>query len=286
MSEAYSEFAGVYDLFMEDVPYTQWRDFLLTELKERHILPVREACDNAIRQAENEGREATEEVLLSQEKGTVLDLGCGTGTLSELLYDAGYDVIGVDLSAAMLGKAMEKKENSGRQILYLMQDMTELELYGTIGACVSVCDSVNYLLTEEEMVKTFSLVNNYLYPGGVFIFDFNTVYKYERIIGESTIAENREEGSFIWENYYDPDTRINEYDLTLFLPAGDGLFRRTTETHYQRGYTLEEIKSYVEKAGLIFEKALDSDTMEEVTEISERIVVITREHGKSGEHGK
>ncbi|MCR5032751.1 MAG: class I SAM-dependent methyltransferase [Lachnospiraceae bacterium] len=280
MSEAYSEFAGVYDLFMEDVPYTQWRDFLLKELKERDINPVREMCDREILQAEKEGREATEEVLLSQEKGTILDLGCGTGTLSELLYDAGYDVIGVDLSPQMLGKAMEKKETSGRQILYLMQDMTELELYGTIGACVSVCDSINYLLTEEELVKTFSLVNNYLYPGGVFIFDFNTVYKYETVIGDSTIAENREEGSFIWENFYDPQTQINEYDLTLFIPAGDGLFRKSCETHYQRGYTLEQMKDFVTQAGLSFEKALDSDTMGEVTDTSERIVVIARESGK------
>ncbi len=281
MSEAYSEFAGVYDLFMEDVPYTKWRDFLLTELKKRDILPVREQCDQTIASAEEKGEEATQEVLLLQEKGTVLDLGCGTGTLSEMLYDAGYDVIGVDISPQMLGKAMEKKEASGRGILYLMQDMTELELYGTIGACVSVCDSINYLLTKEELEKTFSLVNNYLYPGGCFIFDFNTVYKYETIIGESTIAENREEGSFIWENFYDPDTQINEYDLTLFLPAENGLFRRTLETHYQRGYTLKEMEQAVKKAGLILEKALDSDTLGEVTETTERIVMITRESGKS-----
>ena len=280
MSEAYSEFAGVYDLFMEDVPYTQWRDFLLKELKERSICPVREACDREILAAEQEGREATEEVLLSQEKGTILDLGCGTGTLSEMLYDAGYDVIGVDISSQMLGKAMEKKEASGRQILYLMQDMTELELYGTIGACVSVCDSLNYLLTEEELVKTFSLVNNYLYPDGIFIFDFNTDYKYREVIGDAVIAENRENCSFIWENFYDEETGINEYDLTIFLRREGDLFERATETHLQRGYTPKQMEAFVRKAGMVILEMRDADTGEEVTPESERVYIVAREKGK------
>lgn len=95
--------------------------------------------------------------------------------------------------------------------------MRELELYGTVGAVVSVCDSLNYLLEEEDIIQVFRLVNNYLYPGGVFLFDFNTVYKYEMVIGDSTIAENREDCSFIWENYYDAGSRMNEYDLTVFV---------------------------------------------------------------------
>ena len=193
----------------------------------------------------------------------MLDLGCGTGTLTELLARAGFDMIGVDNSEEMLEIAIQKRERSGSDILYLLQDMREFELYGTVGAVCSVCDSLNYILEDEDMVMVFSLVNNYLYPGGIFVFDFNTVYKYEQVIGDATIAENREDCSFIWENYYDREKRINEYDLTIFVrefseggnrqsekrkdeeeshaPGGDcgEMFKRFTETHYQRGYTLD-----------------------------------------------
>ena len=119
-----------------------------------------------------------------------------------------------------------------------------------------------------------------MYPGGIFIFDFNTVYKYEQVIGDTTIAENREECSFIWENYYHEDECINEYDLTIFTKEKDDLFRRFTETHYQRGYTLEEIKSFLSQAGLEFITALDETTHKVPTAESERIYVICREHLK------
>ena len=122
-------------------------------------------------------------------EGIVVELGCGTGSMTEILAGYGYDMIGVDNSCDMLEIAEEKKEKSGHDILYLMQDMREFELYGTVRAVVSVCDSVNYILEEEDLLEVFSLVNNYLDPGGMFIFDMNTRYKYEQM-GDCTIAEN------------------------------------------------------------------------------------------------
>ena len=211
------------------------------------------------------------------EKNLVLDLGCGTGTLTELLYQKGYDMIGVDYSEEMLGIALEKKESSGSEILYLCQDMRELDLYSTVGTVVCVCDSVNYLLENDEVEETFALVNNYLYPGGLFIFDFNTVYKYEKVIGDAVIAENRDACSFIWENYYHGEERLNEYDLTIFVQEEGELFRRFTETHFQRGYTLEEMKGFVEKAGMEIVLVLDADTRKEPEEKSERIYIAARE---------
>ena len=104
---------------------------------------------------------------------------------------------------------MEKKMESGSEILYLLQDMRELELYSTVGTVISVCDSVNYILEEKELLEVFSRVNNYLYPGGIFIFDFNTDYKYREVIGDTTIAENRDDCSFIWENFYDSEEELN-----------------------------------------------------------------------------
>lgn len=300
--EAYTDFAGVYDIFMDETPYGEWAEYIIAVLKEYGITPAdRPASDmNGEKRAAGEAKSAGEQELLAAERGTVLDLGCGTGTLTELLADAGYDMIGIDNSQEMLNLALAKRERSGKDILYLHQDMREFELYGTVGAVVSVCDSLNYLLEEEDICSAFRLVNNYLYPGGVFIFDFNTVYKYETVIGDAVIAENREDCSFIWDNYYDGENGINEYDLTIFIretgqmqengsgqmeEAGksyepEGLFRRFTETHYQRGYTLETMTGLVKRSGLQFVKAIDADTHGAVRKESERIYVIAREAGK------
>lgn len=262
--EAYTSFAQVYDTFMDETPYGEWSAWIV-ELLGRYRQMA-----------------AAEDKALLQEQNTILDLGCGTGTLTGLLAEKGYDMIGIDNSQEMLQVALEKRDRSGQEILYLLQDMREFELYGTVGAVISVCDSLNYLLEEEDLLQTFRLVNNYLYPGGLFIFDFNTVYKYETVIGDATIAENRENCSFIWENYYDPEGELNEYDLTIFVKE-DSLtdsFHRFWEKHYQRGYCLTQIKELVEKAGMTFVAAFDAETHGEVREESERIYVVARECGK------
>lgn len=253
--EQYTDFASVYDELMDETPYEQW-------------------CENVLH--------VFEEFKIKD--GLVLELGCGTGSMTELLAAKGYDMIGVDYSEEMLNIAQNKKIESGHDILYLNQDMREFELYGTVKAVVSICDSVNYLLEDEDVTACFKLVNNYLDPKGIFFFDFNTDYKYETVIGDSVIAENRDDCSFIWENYYDVEEKINEYDLTVFVQeeskSGEQLFRRFQETHLQRGYSLEEMKHFIEEAGMEFIKAIDADTLSEVTETSERIYCIARENGK------
>lgn len=288
MNDSYTGFAGVYDELMDNVPYEEWAEFLVSALREYGVGGRSEAENGGkCRKPGEAGRAGIREELeknLAVERNTVLDLGCGTGTLTELLCRAGFDMIGIDNSEEMLEIAIHKREKSGSDILYLLQDMREFELYGTVGAVCSVCDSLNYILEEEDMVKVFSLVNNYLYPGGIFVFDFNTVYKYEQVIGDDTIAENRDDCSFIWENYYDEKSRINEYDLTVFVRKPDTeYFRKFTETHYQKGYTLEQMKDFLEAAGLLFVKALDADTRGEVRAESERIYVIAREWRKQAE---
>ena len=291
--EAYTSFAYVYDTFMDNVPYGEWA---------RHIRE--KLCEHGVTD------------------GIVLDLGCGTGTMTERLAGYGYDMIGVDNSEEMLELAMEKKTESGYDILYLLQDMRGFELYGTVRAVVSVCDSVNYITEPDELEEVFRLVNNYLDPKGIFLFDFNTVHKYRDVIGDSTIAEDRGVCSFIWDNRYYEKEQINEYDLTLFIAEdfnpmenayvsertadsedallseegacdledtmfseeeggeNGSLYRRYTETHYQRGYTLAEIQELLERAGLVFIEAYDADTKETPNDTSERICVIARENGK------
>ena len=254
--EAYTGFAEVYDLFMDNVPYEQWAKYITGLLREYGI-----------------------------EDGLVLDLGCGTGTMTELLAEAGYDMIGIDQSEEMLEEALEKKEASGHDILYLCQDMREFELYGTVRAIVCVCDSMNYILEEEEILDILSAAAyNYLDYDGLFIFDLNTEYKYRELLGEQTIAENREEGSFIWENYYDETQRINEYQLTLFVREEKDLYRKYEETHYQSAYSLDTVRNLVERSGLRLLHIYDAFTREPAREDSERIYVICqREKTDKGE---
>ena len=249
--EAYTSFARVYDTFMDNVPYEEWSVYLIGLLRE-----------------------------LGVTDGLVLELGCGTGSMTELLAQAGYDMIGIDQSEEMLEIALEKRVDSGRDILYLQQDMREFELYGTVKAIVSICDSMNYLMNEDDLLTVFRLVNNYLDPKGIFIFDLNTVYKYKELLGDVTIAENREEGSFIWENTYYEEDHINEYGLTLFIREEDGRYQKYEETHYQKAYELEVVKRLIEEAGMEYVTAYDAFTRENPRKDSERVYVIAREKGK------
>lgn len=281
MSQVYSDFARVYDELMDNTPYECWCENIVSLIEQYGIsVPMR----NHVGSEEFAGREGSEEAVLEEtlasERNLVLDLGCGTGTLTELLYQRGYDLIGVDNSPEMLEIAREKQEESGSEIMYIQQDMRELELYSTVGTVISVCDCLNYLLEEEDLLCVFRLVNNYLYPGGLFLFDFNTVYKYSQVIGDATIAENREDCSFIWENYYHEEEEINEYDLTVFVQEEGDSFRRFTENHFQRGYTPGSMCRLVEQAGMQVIRLLDADTLGEIRAESERVYVLARENGK------
>lgn len=244
----YESFARVYDLFMDNIPYEEWSVYLHELLQRGGV-----------------------------EDGLVLELGCGTGTMTELLSGMGYDMIGVDAAPDMLEIALEKKEKSGADILYLQQDMREFELYGTVRAVVSVCDSMNYITGEEDLKTVFSLVNNYLDPGGIFLFDLKTVFYFREVMGDCVLADNREEASYIWENYYYEDEQMNEYDLTLFLQEENGLYRKQEESHLQRAYEPDTIRRLLKEAGLKFERAFDADTGGEMRADSERIYIVARE---------
>lgn len=277
--QAYTGFAQVYDMFMDNIPYDDWCKYL-------HELLI----ENGVKE------------------GIVLDLGCGTGNITSRLSKIGYDMIGIDNAEEMLSIAMEKAIDEENQILYLLQDMREFELYGTVAAVVSICDSMNYIMEEEDLLKVFHLVNNYLDPHGVFIFDMNTEYKYETILANNTIAENRKNGSFIWDNYYYPEEKVNEYDLTIYvkedyeesfeekLEDSDSLseeaedaqvyeedeqegkvFYRFDEKHYQKAYSLDTVKELLTKAGMEFVAAYDAFTHNPPTPTSERIYIVARE---------
>lgn len=289
--DSYTGFASVYDTFMDNVPYEEWAEYLIELLKDAGIT-----------------------------EGIVADLGCGTGTLTRMLSQKGFDMIGIDNSIEMLDIAkkrgqgdleatgmVEAKEGASN-ILYLCQDMREFELYGTVSAIVSICDSINYITDDEDLKKVFGLVNNYLDYDGVFIFDLNTKYKYEHILSDNVFAENRDDCSFIWENYYDEETNINEYDLTLYISkrrlnnvdvsidnaesescgscevsgickdygslGEEDSYLRFEEFHEQKAYETENVIKYLKEAGLCVDHIYDAFTKEEPRFDSERIYIV------------
>ncbi len=252
--QPYTSFAAVYDTFMDNVPYDEWTDYIQKLLKQYRM-----------------------------EKGLLLELGCGTGSMTRRLAAKGFDMIGIDNSEDMLQIAREKDTEREKDILYLCQDMREFELYGTVAAVVSVCDSMNYILTEEDMLRVFCLVNKYLDPQGLFIFDLDTQYAYQEVLGDNTIAENREEGSFIWENTYYEDEMLNEINLTLFIPEKqeEGLFRKYEETHYRKAYSIETIKRLIEEAGMEWVAVYEALTKRKPREDCERVYIIAREKRQS-----
>ncbi|MBQ7500067.1 MAG: class I SAM-dependent methyltransferase [Clostridia bacterium] len=181
---------------------------------------------------------------------SVLDLGCGTGSLTLALHKAGFDMTAVDISEEMLAEAFEKTAKAGVDgILYLCQDMTSFELYGTVEGVVCCFDSLNYLTDEADLDKCFALVRNYLEKGGVFYFDMNTPYKFENVYGCNDYIIEADGVYCGWQNSYDPESGICEFALDIFAEGKDGSYRRFSEEHYEKRYELEAVRALLEKNG-------------------------------------
>ena len=246
----YQQFAEVYDEFMQDVPYSQWADYIEALWRHHGLQPH-----------------------------LVLDLACGTGSLTVELAKRGYDMIGADQSEDMLYQAREKAEEEEQEILFLEQDLREFELYGTVDSIVCTCDSLNYLLEDEDVQQVFKLADNYLDPGGLFIFDVNTEYKFRDVMGDRVQAETYETSAYIWQNYYYEDEKINEYQVTFFQQQGE-LYSREEEIHYEKAYSVDQLKSWLEKADLKVLGIYDAFTMEPAKPESERICFVAAEQKK------
>lgn len=290
---AYESFARVYDLFMDNVPYEEWGSYLTGLLREYGI------CSGTVAELGCGTGKMTR--LLAAAGYDMIGVD-NSEEMLEIAREAEYEADAWSAAEAWdeadetdeleeyaeLGEPDELEEsdepdepdepdelpNGG--ILYLLEDMRELELYGSVRAVVSVCDSMNYILEEADLREVFSRVHEYLEEDGVFIFDLNTVYKYRDLLGETTIAENREEGSFIWENYFDEESAVNEYDLTLYIREDGATYRRFEEVHYQRAYDLKTIGRLLADAGMELTAAYDAFTKEPVRDDSERIYVVAR----------
>ncbi len=248
----YEDFASVYDCLM-DVSYEAFADGYERIFKEYGKTP---------------------EMLV--------DLGCGSGTLTTLMAKRGYEMIGVDASAEMLMLAREKAEDEGVSILYLQQDMSSFELYGTVDGAYSSLDSVNYL-KKDEVDALFHWVNNYLMDDALFIFDINTPYKLQTVLGNHTFALEAEDVFCAWENEYHEEEKCTDFILNFFTEEENGLYSRHTETQTEWVHTVPEICELLRKNGLTVEKMLGDDMESAPNEASERVFFVAKAHNQNKE---
>ncbi len=216
----YGDFAFYYDRLMRDVDYMQWADYIVEIIKRNGL-----------------------------EAELIADLGCGTGSFCLNMAAKGYEMIGIDQSAEMLSCARQKAIEAEADILFLNQDMASFELYGTVDVITSLMDSVNYVTYKSDLKRLFKLVKNYLNPGGLFIFDINSSYKFENILSSNVFYETDEDVSYIWQNNYDRSKKICRFDLSFFVKEEE-LYRRFDEVHYERCYTRSELEDMLGSAGL------------------------------------
>jgi SAM-dependent methyltransferase len=177
----------------------------------------------------------------------VLDLACGTGSVSRIMAQRGYEVIAADRSADMLAVAAEKC--NGLDVRIVCQDMRALDLYGTVDAVVCTMDAVNYLLTQKDLTKTFSLIKNYLNPDGLFIFDTNTPHKLQNVLGDNTFVYDTKNVFYTWENAYNKKSRISAQYFTFFVKE-NGAYYRIDEVHRQRAFSRADVEKALDAAGL------------------------------------
>ena len=212
----YDLIAPVYDRINGEIDYSRWADFF-------------------------------EEIFKNEYDGRpelVLDLGCGTGRMTLELAKRGYDMTGVDYSVEMLDIAREEAEKAGvsSDILWLWQDLCSFELYGTVDAAVCCLDTVNHLTDTKSLNRFFDLVHNYLSPDGLFFFDINGKYKFEKVYSNNSYVYEEDNGLVIWQNYYNPKNKLCDFLITVFEELPDGTYAREDEMQRERMYTLKSIK--------------------------------------------
>ena len=244
----YDLLAPFYDAINADIDYEKWADFIEKILKKE--------CKSR--------------------PELVLDLGCGTGRMTLELARRGYDMTGIDYSPEMLDIARSAAEEEGHDILWLCQDMREFELYGTVDAAVCCLDCINHLESFEELEKCFSLIHNYLIPDGILIFDVTGKYKFENIYADHTYAMEEDGAMCVWENFYDPDSKICDFYITLFKECSDGRYERYDESQSERMYTLDEIKTALEKCSMEYLGAYGDLDFTPGSDKSERIYIVAK----------
>ncbi len=248
---SYGDFAYYYDMLTENVDYDKRCEYICSLLAENGI-----------------------------SEGILLDLACGTGTLSLMLSEKGYDVIGVDGSEEMLTQAQEKKMEAGADIIFLCQRMEELDLFGTINAAVSTLDSINHVTGKETVKEIFRRVSLFMEDKGIFIFDVNTPYKHKEILGDNTFIYDLDEVYCVWQNSTDANL-VTTISLDLFEKDEDDeeTYYRYSEEFSERAYDLDDIRTWLEECKFEVTAVYEEMTKQNVTDKTQRAVFVARKIG-------
>ncbi len=246
----YDLIAEIYDSANSEIDYTSWANFI-EKITENHT---------------------------SVKPSLVLDLGCGTGKMTLELARRGYDMTGIDLSPEMLDIARGEAERTGlsEDILWLCQDMTEFELYGTVDLTVSCLDCINHLTDTRSLKKCFDLVHNYLIPDGLFIFDINGKHKFESIYADNSYVIESDGEMCIWQNYYNHQNGLCDFYISIFKEEPDGRYSRDDSVQREKMYTLRSIKSALKRCGFEFIGAYSDFLFNEGDDTDDRIYIVAR----------
>lgn len=247
-AETYSNFAYVYDIMMGGIPYDEWAEYVKGLLEKDDI----------------------------KTGSRIVELGCGTGAFTLEMCKLGYKMSGIDLSPDMLSVARDKfAKTDFADTVFSEQDMQEFTVPEKVDALVSVCDSINYVIEDGGLDKVFRCAQDSLKSNGVFVVDLKTRYFYENVLAYNTMAENFPTCSYIWDNYYHEEDRINEYLLTLFVQEGKH-FRRYVEDHFQRAYEVDEVIDAARRNGFTNISVYDAFTLDKPKKSSERVYFVFR----------
>ncbi len=246
----YDILAPIYDAVNSEIDYSAWADFI-EQIVERECL---------------------------QKPELVLDLGCGTGKMTLELARRGYDMTGVDISPEMLNIAKKEAETmrTKKDILWLCQDIREFELYGTVDLTICCLDTVNHLTSPKDVEGCFSLVHNYLVPDGLFIFDINGKNKFENVYGDEVYVMEEENSFCVWQNQYNPNSRLCDFLITVFARTEDGRYERYDEVQTERMYTIRSITKKLMDTGFQLVGTYSDFDYTTATDGSDRIYFVAR----------
>ncbi len=237
----YDDFAYIYDELMNDFDYENWFGYIKRIFAKYDKKPE-----------------------------DILEMACGTGSLSYYIAKEGYKLTCFDLSEEMLSIAYNKLKKF-KKVKILRQDMRSFNINKKFDSVISICDSINYILDEEDLLKTFTNVYNHLNKDGIFIFDINSSYKLKEVIGNNTFVEDRGNIFYTWQNYFQDQVNISDFYLTFFYAEDEKNYLRFDEVHQERAYEIHEIKRSLSKAGFINIDIFDAFTFNNPEETSERI---------------
>ncbi|BEP29645.1 class I SAM-dependent methyltransferase [Helicovermis profundi] len=248
----YSGFARAYDFLMKDVDYDKWVQIIETYFKKYNY----------------NGK-------------VIFELACGTGNITERLFKKGYNIIGTDISEEMLMIAQEKSYENHHMINFINQDMRDINYRKKVDAILSICDGINYITSSDDLKSVINGAHRILNENGLFIFDISSEFKLKNILSNNTFAEVFDDASYIWENFFDEETNILEFDLTIFLKSDDKindedfLYEKYTENHIQKAHSIKEIKTVLNDKFEILD-IVDGDTGYKLMNDSQRILFVCK----------